>query len=126
LDLSGNILVFSSLLIFISPLILMAFIWAAIKQAKELRYLLIWSAILFFYYEWGTINIRPWFYVPINPFNEARNFLFVMAPLVVVLSIYINRLLNGKLKRSYLALVALIGFSFAINYEETIMAGLIP
>ena len=126
LDVSGHILVYSSLLVFISPLILMAFVWAIIKQPKELSLLLLWSAFVFFYYEWGTIHLQPLFYVPITPYNEARNFLFVLAPLVIMLSIFINNLISGKFKVSYLALIALLALWAAFIYRNDVLLGLTP
>jgi hypothetical protein len=96
LDISGRRIEFSSLLIFFAPLFLISFVWAISNERDKTRQLLVWLAVVFLYYEWGTINLKPLFYVPLQPFNEARNFLFIMPPIFVMVAIYLAQLFSHK------------------------------
>lgn len=52
----------ADLLIYIVPLFLVAITVLISEKISEIRPLLLWLGVIYFYYEWGTINLKPWIY----------------------------------------------------------------
>jgi 4-amino-4-deoxy-L-arabinose transferase-like glycosyltransferase len=113
LEISSLRLDFSSLLLFFTPLYIISLLWALRSENNLLWRLLVWTFTLFLYYEWGTINTDPFFYVALQPFNEARNFLFLMAPLTIIAAAYVERFMPKKHAELVIIGAALFGFGSA-------------
>jgi hypothetical protein len=113
LEISNLRLDFSSLLLFFAPLYVISVLWVLRNGQQTIRSLLAWIIALFLYYEWGTINTDPFFYIGLQPFNEARNFLYLMAPLTVIMANYIERFIPKKEAERVIQAVALIGLASA-------------
>jgi hypothetical protein len=113
LEISNLRLDFSSLLLFFAPLYTISVLWVLRNGNRNSRNLLVWTIALFLYYEWGTISTDPLFYIALQPFNEARNFLFLVAPLTVIVAIYIERFMHKNGAERALQAVALIGLATA-------------
>lgn len=115
LDVSGRRLTFSPLFIFSAPLFIISALWTVYQPDKRLRRILLWLAIVFIYYEWGTINLDPSFFVPLQPFNEARNLLFVLAPIVVIAALYIENFFQGQRPLAIISGIAALALAAAWN-----------
>lgn len=86
----------SILFVFLAPLFLVAVCFSLVRRRLEFKWLFVWIAVLVLYYEWGSINENPLVYIPIEAFNEARNFLFVLPPLVIVAALYLSETPDAK------------------------------
>ena len=126
LDVSGVRLFSSDLLVFITPLFVIAGVWALIKRARELDVLLVWLATLFLYYEWGTINTNPLLYVPIQGFNEARNLLFVLAPILVIAGVYLASFVDDEDASWLVPAIALTALGLAWLFRDQLLSGTVP
>ncbi|MEX2161694.1 MAG: glycosyltransferase family 39 protein [Anaerolineales bacterium] len=104
----------TDLFIFIAPLLLVSGAMLFGEKRKTSRPILVWAAVLFLYYEWGSINPNPLIYNPVEPFKEARNLLFLLAPFVVLTGIYVGSNMEQGVARLLLPGVAAIACIVAL------------
>ena len=113
LDLFGFRLEFTSLLLFVSPLYLISVVWALRVGNLRINRILLWLAVLFFYYEWGTVNPNLSFYVPPQPFFEARNFLFLLPSILLICALYLDEFLSQRISPQLIVGISLLGLTSA-------------
>jgi 4-amino-4-deoxy-L-arabinose transferase-like glycosyltransferase len=103
----------SDLMIFVAPLFLVSFILLLRLRQGDIKPVLVWAAVLFIYYEWGTLSLNPLHYKPMQAFSEARYFLFMLAPLVILSGIFLARGLSDRLVRWIVPVIA--GFTLLVG-----------
>ena len=113
----------SDLMIFVAPLFLASVLMLFRLRRDEIKPVLVWAAVLFLYYEWGTISLNLLEYRPLLAFSEARYFLFVLAPLVILTGIYLAQGLSDRLARWIVPVIALFTLAVGIADKEILYSG---
>lgn len=126
IDFSSTRVSNSSLLVYLAPLVLIVAVQLFAKRRQELQPVLLWTFALFLYVEWGTFALNPSHYGPFFYFLEARNYVFLMAPFVVLIAIYLTDFVAGKRSEWFLALMGLPFPLLAYLLKGQIYAGEIP
>ena len=116
----------SILLVFWAPLFLVAVFFSLARRRRELKWLLVWLAVLFLYYEWGSIETNLFTYIPLEGFNEARNFLFVLPPLIIVAALYLSEALDTRIAVWLLPGIALSVAGLAWVLKPNLYSGQVP
>lgn len=113
----------SNLMIFVAPLFLVSVLVLFKQRAEELAPVFVWAAVLYLYYEWGTINLNARSYTPLQPFSEARYFLFVLAPFVVLVGIHLARGLSRQMARRLVPLLAVVALGVGVLQKHALYSG---
>ena len=113
----------SDLMIFVAPLFLASVLMLFRLRRGETKSVLVWAAVFFLYYEWGTISLNLLEYRPLQAFNEARYFLFMLAPLVILTGIYLAQGLSDRLVRLMVPVIALFTIAVGIVDKEILYSG---
>lgn len=123
LDFGGQDFSQSNLFVFVAPLFLVSIAGLITKKKVSALPILIWAATYYVYYEWGSVKPNPTQYSPIEPFKEARNMLFLLAPFVVVTGLYLGNEFR-QLKIKWLApTVALSAAGIAVFTKNILNLG---
>ncbi|MDA1330827.1 MAG: glycosyltransferase family 39 protein [Chloroflexi bacterium] len=123
LDISGYLLTNSDLLVYSAPLFLVATAMLLIKARRELWLLFLWLGVMYVYYEWGSIWLNPLVYINLGRFNEARNFNFLLAPLVIMAGIYIGKGWQERFATWITPMVALLVPIVGLTIKNRLYAG---
>jgi 4-amino-4-deoxy-L-arabinose transferase-like glycosyltransferase len=113
----------SDLMIFVAPLFLASFLMLLRLRRVNVKPVLVWAAVLFVYYEWGSVSLKPLKYDPLQAFSEARYFLFLLAPFVILTGIYLARGLSDRLAPWSIPVLALITLVVGIVAKDSLYAG---
>lgn len=116
----------SNLLVYSAPLFLVATVVGLAKERRRLWPLLLWLGVIYSYYEWGSIELNPLVYIPLEPFNEARNLLFVLAPLSVIAGAYLGTNMEPNFARIVLPIIAMALVWISAEVRAALFSGLAP
>lgn len=110
---------------FLAPLLLMAVIATLANVNGKTGIVLLWAAVLFVYYEWGSVHPNPRYYYPMNAYEDSRNILFVLPPLVALGGGYLAGDLPIRTVRIILAGMALFATGLAAAFRAPVVSALV-
>lgn len=116
----------ADLLVHIAPLFLVAVLFAIVKERRDLKDLLIWLAVIYLYYEWGTIRTALVVYSPIEIFTETRNMLFIFAPFIILVGIYLGKKLIWRATMFVFPVIAIVATIVAVIVKPILYSGIVP
>lgn len=89
------------------------------KNEKDSNiFILLWIAVVYLYYEWGTIRINSLYYDTIDMYADARYALFVFTPISIFSGRYISQSFSINTCRIITIIVGLLTVFLSIMYHS--------
>ena len=90
IDLSDLRLDQIDLFVLLGPLFLIASVVLILEHYSAAAFALLWGGFYFIYYEWGSMDLNPFYYRPIL-FAEERSLLFTLVPMTVIAGLFLGK-----------------------------------
>lgn len=74
----------------LGPLFLISSVVLILEHYSAAWFALLWGGFYFLYYEWGTMDLNPFYYRPIL-FAEERSLLFTLVPMTVIAALFLGK-----------------------------------
>lgn len=87
-DVRGQLIRSTPLFLVAAPVFIVAVAGSITNRLRGAALPLLWAAVMFFYYEWGSMSTNLSLYSPFLAVTKDRNVLFLFAPFVVLVGIF--------------------------------------